>query len=99
MKCGTNLSSIGKAMLIYSKDHDDLLPVAGGRGTKWGAGMRNWTAANRAEAFGLDPNGAGGEATISSSLYLLVRYKYETPPTFLCKGDRRVKEFRPATRT
>jgi hypothetical protein len=99
MKCGTNLSSIGKAMLMYSKDHDDLLPVAGGRGTRWGAGLRNWTAANRAGAFGLDPNGAGGEATVSSSLYLLVRYAYTdlAPRVFLCKGDRGVKEFKPAT--
>ncbi len=94
-----NLSSIGKAMLMYSKDHENLVPVAGGRGTKWGAGLRNWTAANRSEAFGLDPNGAGGEATISSSLYLLVHYGYVGAPLriFLCGGDRGVKEFRPAT--
>jgi hypothetical protein len=83
-------------MFLYARDHEDLLPVAGGRGTKWGAGLRNWAAGNRSEAFGLDPNGVGGEATISSSLYLLVRYGYEKPQTFLCKGDSRVKEFTPA---
>ena len=97
MQCGTNLSSIGKAMLIYSQDHGDLIPVAGGRGTKWGRGLRNWAASNRPEVFGLDPNGASGEATISSSLYLLVHYGYMSAPlrTFLCRGDKRVKEFKP----
>jgi hypothetical protein len=98
MACAWNLAAVGKAMLLYSKDHEDLLPVAGGRGTKWAAGLRNWTAANCAEAFGLDPNGAGGEATISSSLYLLIRYAYTDlgPRTFLCTRDKGVKEFKPA---
>jgi hypothetical protein len=94
-RCATNLSAIGKAMHAYAQDQRDLLPVAGGRGTKWGASLRNWTAANRSETFGLDPNGAGGEATISSSLYLLVRYRYQTAQTFLCKGDRHAKAFTP----
>ena len=29
--CGTNLSGIGKAMLIYANDYQDELPKAGGR--------------------------------------------------------------------
>ena len=37
MICGTNLSGIGKAMLLYSNDYQDELPRAGGRNTTWGA--------------------------------------------------------------
>ncbi|MBN1505769.1 MAG: hypothetical protein JW955_02930 [Sedimentisphaerales bacterium] len=93
--CGTNLSSIGKAMLIYANDHQDELPLAGGRDTTWGPGLSNWTAASRSEAFGLDPNGTGGQATISSSLCLLVRYGGVAPKTFVCKADRGTRPFDP----
>jgi len=95
--CGTNLSGMGKAMLIYANDYGDRLPVAGGDGTVWGPGLGDWTAADDALAFGLDPNGAGGQATISSSLYLLVKYAGVSPKSFVCKGDRQTKEFKPAT--
>ena len=37
MTCGTNLSGIGKAMLIYANDYEDELPRAGGRNSTWGA--------------------------------------------------------------
>jgi hypothetical protein len=95
MGCGTNLSGIGKAMLIYANDYDDKLPLAGGDGTVWGASLKNWRGATRQEAFGLDPNGTGGQATISSSLYLLVKYREVSPKSFVCKGDRRTREFEP----
>jgi len=36
MTCGTNLSGIGKAMLIYANDYEDELPRAGGRNSEWG---------------------------------------------------------------
>jgi hypothetical protein len=83
MVCGTNLSGIGKAMLIYANDYNDELPLAGGRGTAWGPRLKDWAAASRSEAFGLDPNGAGAQATISSSLYLLARYE-GVPPEDVC---------------
>ncbi len=96
MRCGTNLAGIGKAMLIYANDYDDKLPLAGGQGTVWGPGLADWRAMQRADAFGLDPNGAGGQATISSSLYLLVRYGDVPAKYFACAGERGVKEFDPA---
>ncbi len=37
MVCGTNLSGIGKAMLIYSNDYDDEFPRAGGINSVWAA--------------------------------------------------------------
>jgi hypothetical protein len=95
MTCGTNLSGIGKVMLLYAHDYGDRLPVAGGRGTTWGPGLRDWTASNRSEAFGLDPNGAGGQATISSSLWLFVRYGDMSPQTFICKEERGTRPFDP----
>ncbi len=93
--CGTNLSGLGKAMLIYANDYDDELPRAGGPNTTWGNSV-NYAATNSMQAYGMQ-NGTGGSATISSSLYLLVKYCEVTPKSFLCKGDfgKGVSEFIP----
>jgi hypothetical protein len=91
--CGTNLSGLGKAMLIYSNDYDDEFPRAGGRSSVWSSQIPNWMAENRYEAYGIDRNGGGGEATISSSLYLLVKYAEVTPRSFICPGDEGTTEF------
>ncbi len=103
MTCGTNLSGIGKAMLIYANDYEDELPRAGGRGTDWGAPVV-WDAIDRIRAYSLGTDGSGGRATISSSFYLLVKYAEVTPKSFICKGDSGTTEFnladypsRPAT--
>ena len=70
--------------------------MAGGTGTTWGASLRDWTAQDRSDAFGLRPEGTGGQATIGSSLYLLIRYLEVTPKSFVCKGDRRTNPFDPS---
>jgi len=98
MVCGTNLSGIGKAMLIYANDYEDELPRAGGRNTAWGA-VANWKAPDRRTAFGLAADGTGGSATISSCFYLLVKYAEVTPKSFICKGDAGTTEFKLADRT
>jgi hypothetical protein len=99
MVCGTNLSGIGKAMLIYSNDYDDEFPRAGGRNSEWnyqlGGGPQGWMADNRFAAYGLGNDGSGGAATISSSFYLLVKYAEVTPKSFICKGDSGTNEFKP----
>jgi hypothetical protein len=92
--CGTNLSGIGKAMLIYSNDYDDELPRAGGRDSIWGNSIPDWTADSRSGAYGLNPDGSGGQATISSSLYLLVKYAEIEPKHFICNKEKGVKEFK-----
>jgi len=46
MVCGTNLSGIGMAMLIYSNDYDDEFPRAGGRNSVWSSHIPNWRANN-----------------------------------------------------
>ena len=96
MVCGTNLSGIGKAMLIYSNDYDDEMPRAGGRNSIWAGQIPQWLADNRYTAYGLSADSSGGSATITSSFYLLVKYAEVTPKSFLCKGDSGTKEFKPA---
>jgi hypothetical protein len=92
--CGTNLSGIGKAMLIYGGDYADPLPQAGGESSTWQPKISNWQANNRFDAYGLT-GGADGQASISSSLYLLVKYTEVGPKQFVCPGDSGAKEFRP----
>lgn len=74
MVCGTNLSGIGKAMLIYSNDYDDELPRAGGKSSVWAAKIPDCKAPNRFVAYQTRPNGSGGRASISASLHLPVKY-------------------------
>jgi len=89
MVCGSNLSGIGRAMLIYSNDYDYDLPRAGYTNTIWAASVLNWSATDRLSAFG-NP----GQATISSSLYCLVKYAEVTPKSFVCKGQPTRKAFK-----
>ena len=42
MVCGTNLSGIGKAMMIYANDYADELPKAGGHSTRWTGHTPAW---------------------------------------------------------
>ena len=96
MVCGTNLSGIGKAMLIYANDYDDELPRSGGRNSKWNTTIPAWDAANRFTAYGLAADGSGGTGSISSCFYLLVKYAEVTPKSFICKGDSGTTEFKPS---
>jgi prepilin-type N-terminal cleavage/methylation domain-containing protein len=96
MVCGTNLSGIGKAMLIYANDYDDEFPRAGGRNSTWAGKIPMWLADNRFTAYGLNPDGSGGVGTITSSFYLLVKYAEVTPKSFVCKSDSGTTEFKPA---
>lgn len=94
MTCGMNLRDIGKAMLIYAKDYEDQLPRAGGRDTAWG-GPVIWDAPDRFQAYNLQVwTAAGGQASISSNFYLLVKYAEATPKLFICKGDSGATEFK-----
>jgi prepilin-type N-terminal cleavage/methylation domain-containing protein len=97
LTCGTNLAGVGKAMLLYANDYDDELPRAGGRNSVWN--QVNWSALTRGTAttpgaYGtLNADGTGGNCTISSCFYLLVKYAEVTPKSFLCKGDSGVSEW------
>ena len=94
--CGTNLSLMGMAMMNYANDHNDEFPRAGGENTRWSNKIADYRAPNRFLAYNIAPDGSGGEATITSSLYLLLRYSEVTPKSFVCMSDTGVREFRPA---
>ncbi len=93
MVCGTNLSRIGKAMLIYANDYEDEFPRAGGRNSVWSPNV-TWDAIDRVRAYSLAADGSGGKATISSSLYLLVKYAEVMPKSFVCNKDTGTTEFK-----
>jgi hypothetical protein len=96
MVCGVNLSGLGKAMLIYSNDYDDEFPRAGGPNARWVARLPWWAAYNLKDAYGLsDPNATEGRASVSASLYLLVKYTEVTPKSLVCKEDYGTTEFKP----
>ncbi len=92
MTCGTNLSGIGKAMLIYANDYDDELPRAGERTATWVATLPAgaWMALDRIAAFG---TGTASKASVSSCFYLLVKYAEVTPKSFVCKSDTGTSEW------
>ncbi len=94
-KCGKNLFDIGKAMQAYADDYDGEFPRAGGRNSIWSCRIPQWMADNRFKAFGLQADGSQGEATITSSLYLLVKYTGVSPKSFVCPGDKGTNEFKP----
>jgi prepilin-type N-terminal cleavage/methylation domain-containing protein len=94
INCGTNLSQIGKAMYWYANDYNNDFPRAGGKDSVWQPKINNWLADDRFTAFNLQPDGTGGQASISSSLYLLVKYEQVTPKSFVCKSDSGTTEFR-----
>ncbi len=94
--CTMNLSGIGKAMLIYSNDYDNEFPRAGGPNGRWVARLPWWAADNLKDAYGMsDPNATEGRASVSASLYLLVKYTEVTPKSFVCKEDYGTTEFKP----
>ena len=96
MVCGTNLSGIGKAMLLYANDYDNELPRAGGENSIWANKIPDWKATDQNKAYGLDSEDSEGTASISSSLYLLVKYENVEPKNFVCEQDQKVNEFKPA---
>jgi hypothetical protein len=94
MRCGTNLTEIGMAILIYSNDYDDKYPRAGSESSVWSNGIANWIADDRFQAYDLSTDGNGGSASITSSFYLLVKHAEILPKTFICPGDKGVTEFK-----
>ena len=91
MICGTNLSGIGKAMILYGNDNDEEYPVAGGRNAVWPTGgpgvISDWDAEDEVDAF------SNNDATITSSFFLLVKYADVSTKQFVCKGDSGAKAF------
>ena len=85
--CENNLATIGKAMLSYAGDNNNHLPRAG---TEWNPNDVIWNAPTRQKAFKYE------NASITSSLYLLVKYYGIAPKKFICTGDSGTTEFNPS---
>lgn len=84
MVCGTNLSGISKAMLIYANDNEEEYPKAGWPDSPWSkkGELDAWN-----NQGGRQYGQPGSEVTITASFYLLVRYADVTTKQFVCKGD------------
>jgi type II secretory pathway pseudopilin PulG len=95
--CETNLTGIGRAMTVFANENEGDFPRAGGPGGTWtfDGVLPSWFG-----GFNFDPDAAygiwrdnegniisPGRATITSSLYLLVKYGILMPKRFVCKGD------------
>jgi type II secretory pathway pseudopilin PulG len=89
--CANNLAGIGKTILIYAGDYDDDYPHAGGGTSGWGPVA--WDAPTWRAAYGLDANGAGGNASVSSNFYLLIKYMECIPKSFICRSDKGMREW------
>ena len=91
MVCGTNLSGIHKAMLIYSNDNQEEYPRAGGAQSEWGTTgkIKIWYS-QTGKHYGRRPS----QVTITSSFYLLIKYADVTAKQFVCKGDVGTKIFK-----
>lgn len=83
MVCGTNLSGIGKSMIMYSTDNHEEYPIAGPPPSKyygtWGT-TYGWQSQDRTKVW-------TNTATITSSFYLLIKFADAQPKQFVCKGD------------
>ena len=85
--CETNLRGIGSAIATYARGNDGEFPKSGGPDAVWsnlGTLGPEWrTGKPEEDTFFGDPP----KATVSSCLYLLVKYRYAPPKQFVCKGD------------
>ncbi|MHC4636980.1 MAG: type II secretion system protein [Planctomycetota bacterium] len=94
--CGSNLAGIGKTIITYSNDYKEAFPVAGGRKAQWSISgtIKDWDAliANPPSLPTVSAVAYGGtlraKVTVTSSLYLLVKYSGASPKQFVCKGDQ-----------
>lgn len=98
MVCTTNLSGLGKAMLAYSNDDKyESYPISSAGQTIWAIGTTSqegvcsswdWSKKDPPSVKATAANyvGTAPKATISSCLYLLVKYADVSPDQFICPG-------------
>ncbi len=94
MVCGSNLSGIGKALLLYAGDSQESHPMPGtsslpvSYATVGHINSTNWDGRTSVLTSIFDgPTTTGGQATIGSLLYMLIKYEDVSPKQFNCKGD------------
>jgi len=98
--CAKNLADLGRTMLIYANDYEDELPKAGGLANEWVPTIPNWMSPTRQKAFDMSIDRTGGstvsptgKTTITSSLYLLVKYVEVAPGKFVCSSEPKTRAF------
>jgi len=85
--CGTNCRGTVNAMLVYANDTEaQKFPRAAGPTSVWGA-TAAFDALTMNAAFDILIPTRPGAASITASLYLLVRHDYTSPKQFICKSD------------
>ncbi|MHC4474046.1 MAG: type II secretion system protein [Planctomycetota bacterium] len=95
--CQTNLRGIGRAMIAFAEQNNGAFPRAGGPGATWTSVgvIMSWHGGRsntEDEAFCIIRDSEGnvvhpGEATITSSFYLLIRHSMLRREHFVCPGD------------
>jgi len=96
--CRSNMSGLGKTMEMYAADNEGTFPRAGGEGSIWTDAdqLTDWLdmmgnlmgqPIDYDYIFGPPQPPNGRKATITSSLYLLVKYYSVKPAQFVCKSD------------
>jgi len=109
MVCGSNLSGIGKALLLYAGDSAEAYPMPGSCSlpvsyAKVGnIDTTNWDGRSSDLKLVFVGSGTGtttgGRATIGSLLYMLIKYEDVSPKQFNCKGDSGAEVFKLSTYT
>jgi hypothetical protein len=86
LECQNNLRTLGKAMALYANDYQDELAKAGGKENEWVPTLPNWLAQSRQKAYDMTSGGVG-KVTVTSSLYLLIKYAEVKPRYFVCPSE------------
>ena len=92
MVCGSNLSGLGKALLLYAGDSQESYPMPGYKALPVIYAMNEqeigqWDGAGGATMSTIFNGTSGGKATIGSLWYMLIKYQDVSPKQFICKGD------------
>ncbi len=100
MVCGSNLSGIGKALLLYAGDAQESYPMPGWQSQPVTYALNQqelgiWDGAGGTALSNVfNGAGPGGQATIGSLFYMLVKYQDVSPRQFVCKGDSGAQIFK-----
>ena len=92
LTCGTNLSGIGKSMLMYASDYNEDFPRGGFRTSLWST--TGYLSGGYAEDTENGAIGSPSNATIGSCYFKLVKYEEVSPKQFVCKGDTGTRVFK-----
>jgi hypothetical protein len=93
MVCGSNLSGIGKALLLYAGDSQESYPMPGVSGslTNYAANMQRLNSYDGATTVFTDNPVQG---TIGSVFFMLIKYEDVAAKQFNCKGDSKAEMFK-----